>query len=69
MLFQTATVCTATVNLLRAGQERAGIQMEPRLPCADTRQDGEIQAGVVWPEPRVKENGDEMVTDTLTGLM
>ena len=36
--------------------------------CADTGQDGEIQAGVAWPDPRFVENGDGTVTDTLTGL-
>ncbi|MDQ7786429.1 MAG: DUF1566 domain-containing protein [Thermodesulfovibrionales bacterium] len=31
--------------------------------------DGNVQAGVSWPEPRFTENGDGTVTDNLTGLM
>lgn len=32
-------------------------------------QDGEIQAGVAWPDPRFTDNGDGTVTDNLTGLI
>lgn len=38
------------------------------IACAGTGQDGEIQAGVVWPSPRFTVSGD-CVTDNLTGLM
>lgn len=31
--------------------------------------DGAIQAGVAWPDPRMVDNGDGTVTDNLTGLM
>ena len=31
--------------------------------------DGAIQAGLVWPSPRFKDNGDGTLTDNLTGLM
>lgn len=31
--------------------------------------DGDIKAGMEWPEPRFVDNGDGTVTDTLTGLM
>ena len=31
--------------------------------------DGDIQAGVNWPEPRFEDNGDGTVTDYLTGLV
>ena len=31
--------------------------------------DGELQTGVSWPNPRFTDNGDETVTDNLTGLM
>jgi len=37
--------------------------------CTDTGEDGEYQSGVEWPNPRFTDNGDETVTDTLTGLM
>lgn len=31
--------------------------------------DGYIQAGIEWPEPRFTDNGDGTITDNLTGLM
>jgi hypothetical protein len=39
------------------------------INCAGTGQDGDIQAGVAWPEPRFTDNGNGTVTDNLTGLM
>jgi YD repeat-containing protein len=33
------------------------------------RDDGDIQAGVEWPSPRFKDNGNGTITDNLTGLM
>ena len=31
--------------------------------------DGDVQAGVEWPDPRFTDNGDGTITDHLTGLM
>lgn len=31
--------------------------------------DGDVQAGLSWPDPRFSDNGDGTVTDNLTGLM
>ena len=31
--------------------------------------DGDLEKGVVWPNPRFKDNGDGTVTDNLTGLI
>ncbi len=39
------------------------------INCAGTGQDGDIQAGVVLPDPRFTDNGDGTVTDNLTGLI
>jgi hypothetical protein len=39
------------------------------IPCAGTGQDGELQRGLSWPDPRFTENGDGTVTDNLTGLV
>ena len=39
------------------------------ISCAGTGQDGEIQAGVAWPDPRFTDRGDGTVTDNLTGLV
>jgi len=42
-------------------------------PCGTTDcpsgQDGDLQMGVTWPNPRFTDNGDGTVTDNLTGLM
>ena len=41
------------------------------IDCAatGTGQDGDIQPGVAWPEPRFIDNADGTVTDMLTGLV
>ncbi len=39
------------------------------ISCAGTGQDGELQTGVAWPNPRFSDNGDQSVTDNLTGLV
>jgi len=39
------------------------------INCTNTGQDGEIQAGVSWPNPRFTDNSDGTVTDNLTGLI
>jgi hypothetical protein len=36
--------------------------------CVGSGQDGELQKGVPWPNPRFTVNGDGTVTDNLTGL-
>jgi hypothetical protein len=36
---------------------------------APQKDDGATRAGVKWPDPRFKDNGDQTVTDNLTGLM
>ncbi len=39
------------------------------IPCTGTGQDGDVHAGVAWPDPRFTVNGDGTVTDNLTCLM
>ncbi len=39
------------------------------IDCANTGQDGDHQAGVVWPNPRFTNNNDGTITDNLTGLI
>lgn len=42
------------------------------ISCATTSaqgQDGALQSGVAWPDPRFTDNGDGTITDNLTGLM
>ena len=39
------------------------------VDCAGTGQDGELQAGAAWPDPRFTDQGDGTVIDNLTGLV
>ena len=39
------------------------------IDCAGTGQDGDIQPGMEWPNPRFVDNLDGTVTDMLTGLI
>ena len=39
------------------------------ISCAGTGQDGELQKGVAWPNPRFTDNGNGTITDNLTGLI
>ena len=58
------------VNLPKTGQKTCyNDDGENVIDCTDTGQDGDIQAGVVWPSPRFEDNGNGTVTDNLTGLM
>ena len=60
--------CTAA-ELPRTGQRSCFDQVGAVIDHAGTGQDGELQAGAVWPDPRFADNGDGTVTDRLTGLM
>ncbi|MCF7848399.1 MAG: DUF1566 domain-containing protein [Kiritimatiellales bacterium] len=50
------------VNIPRTGQS------EGRLLTL-TEEDGDIQPGMPWPSPRFTDNGDNTITDNMTGLM
>ena len=39
------------------------------IDCEGTGQDGDLQKGVEWPNPRFTDHGDGTVTDNLTGLI
>lgn len=63
------TSLTAPAKLWRTGQATCyGAQGEV-IECKGTGQDGEIQAGIPWPEPRFTDNLNGTVTDNLSGLM
>ena len=57
------------VNLPQTGQTTCYDENGNVIDCANTGQDGDIQAGVDWPSPRFVDNGDGTVTDHLTGLI
>ena len=52
----------------RTGQTTCYNSSGAAVTCAGTEQDGDIQAGVAWPNPRFADHGDGTVTDSLTGL-
>ncbi|MCX5885086.1 MAG: DUF1566 domain-containing protein [Proteobacteria bacterium] len=67
----TSSSFAGTVDVPRTGQTKCYDSSYPamEIPCAGTGQDGDIQAGVAWPDPRFTDNTDGTMTDNLTGLM
>ena len=57
------------VNLPKTGQTTCYDADGNAIDCVETGQDGDMQAGVDWPEPRFEDNGDGTITDHLTGLV
>ncbi len=62
-------VPASPVNLPQTGQNECYDTSGKVVSCAGTGQDGELQRGVAWPLPRFGDNGDQTVTDNLTGLI
>jgi hypothetical protein len=56
-------------ELSRTGQTTCWDTDGNVISCAGTGQDGDIQAGVAWPDPRFTDNSDNTITDHITGLM
>jgi len=56
------------INLPQTGQTKCYNASRTEIACSGTGQDGELQTGVDWPDPRFAVSGD-CVTDNLTGLM
>jgi len=69
IIFLSSFAFAGTVNLPKTGQTKCYDEYGAEISCAGTGQDGDIQAGVAWPEPRFADNGDNAMTDNLTGLM
>ncbi len=57
------------INLPRTGQTTCYDVSGNVIDCTSTGQNGEIQAGVAWPEPKFTSNSDITVTDYLTSLI
>ena len=58
----------STISLPRTGQTTCYDEYSA-IDCAGTGQDGELQTGAAWPDPRFRDNGDLTMTDNLTGLV
>ncbi|UPU34719.1 DUF1566 domain-containing protein [Geomonas paludis] len=57
------------VQLPKTGQKACYDAAGTEIPCAGTRQDGELQMGLAPPSPRFTDHNDGTVTDNLTGLI
>jgi len=69
LIWPPVLVLAGEVNLPKTGQTTCYDESGNVIDCAETGQDGDIQAGVDWPEPRFEDNGDSTITDHLTGLV
>jgi len=67
-LLSLAEITAGTLCLPQTGQQACYSGSGDAIPCPKTGQDGETMAGIGWPSPRFKDNGDT-ITDLLTGLM
>src|SRR4030066_1260987 len=63
------TAIAGTIQLPQTGQKTCYDTNGVVILCPGTGQDGDIQAGVPWPNPRFIDHGDGTVTDNLSGLM
>ncbi|MBI5096612.1 MAG: DUF1566 domain-containing protein, partial [Nitrospirae bacterium] len=67
---QSQSLGSSIIQLPRTGQTTCYDSAGSMIPCAGTGQDGNIQAGVPWPDPRFTISADGYcVTDNLTSLM
>jgi formylglycine-generating enzyme required for sulfatase activity len=65
----TTLASTGVTQLPKTGQTTCYDNSYATTLCSGTGQDGETQIGVAWPSPRFVDNGDQTLTDKLTGLI
>jgi hypothetical protein len=71
-LFAYSVFAAGVIQLPQTGQTKCYNSSGTEIACAGTGQDGEIRAGVLWPNPRFTVGTgaeSDCVTDNLTGLM
>jgi hypothetical protein len=59
----------AAITLPQTGQTSCWDASGASISCVGTGQDGALQNGLVWPKPRFIDNGDQTISDNLTGLV
>lgn len=69
ILFIVLPILGVAAELPRTGQRTCFDQHGSTIDHTDSGQDGDLQRGEIWPEPRFVDNSDGTVTDHLTGLM
>ncbi|MHC4310758.1 MAG: Lcl C-terminal domain-containing protein, partial [Planctomycetota bacterium] len=57
------------ITLRQTGQNDCYDSAGVLIDCMDTGQDGDTLTGRPWPDPRFTDNGDETITDNLTGIV
>ena len=68
-VWPTRTGQSGIVQLPQTGQATCYDASGTVITCSGTGQDGDLRAGVAWPSTRFMDNGNQTVTDNLTGLM
>jgi hypothetical protein len=71
-LISASIVWAQPAPVARTGQTTCYADNNTLTDCTNLAaygQDGDLQMGVPWPDPRFTDNGDGTVTDNLTGLM
>lgn len=64
-----AGAISAAVDLPQTSQTTCYDVAGTVIDCPGTGQDGDIRAGMAWPQPRFTDNNDGTLTDNLTGLI
>ena len=59
---------TVPYTIPKTGQTQCYNYRGDVISCAGTGQDGDLQKGIAWPDPRFTDNSNGTVTDNLTGL-
>ncbi|HEX4963481.1 MAG TPA: DUF1566 domain-containing protein [Thermoanaerobaculia bacterium] len=59
----------AEARVPKSGQKRCWDTSGAFMSCEHSGQDGAVQAGAPWPEPRFTDHEDGTVTDNVTGLI
>ena len=69
VLLLPALLWAGTIQLPQTGQTQCYDTTGDGIDCGGTGQDGDMRAGVAWPDSRFVDNGNGTITDRLTGLM
>ena len=69
LLFVSSPVHSGTIELPQTGQTLCYNSLGAIIPCLGTGQDGDILAGIAWPDPRFEIVNLACIVDNLTGLM
>jgi hypothetical protein len=64
----TANAYSTVLDITQTGQSTCYDTAGALISCAGTGQDGEFMAGISYPNPRFVDNGNQTLTDNLTGL-